>query len=141
MAEDLPFALTCPQCGGTLCEMSGGQLVQFRCPVGHSYTGESLLARQGQELELALWSDVRALDENAVLARRMAVHAQHEHRAEQETANRKRAQTAQQQADTIRTMLVAQPPAPMDFERRPETASSPAEPLRAHFIRRGSKAK
>jgi len=63
---------TCPDCGGTLWERVDDELQQFRCRVGHSFSAESLYARQNDGLEGALWTAVRALEERAGLAARIA---------------------------------------------------------------------
>jgi two-component system chemotaxis response regulator CheB len=69
-----PFA--CPDCGGVLWELNDGNLVHFRCRTGHAYSAETLLAEQMDGLEDALWVALRALEESASLARRLAERAQ-----------------------------------------------------------------
>jgi two-component system, chemotaxis family, protein-glutamate methylesterase/glutaminase len=66
-------ALTCPECGGVLWEFREGDLVRFRCRVGHAYSVESMLAEQSKAVEAALWSSLRVLEERASLAKRLAV--------------------------------------------------------------------
>jgi two-component system, chemotaxis family, protein-glutamate methylesterase/glutaminase len=71
-----PTPMTCPECGGSLWEISQGQRVtRFRCHVGHSYTPKGLLVTKSAEVESALWSALRTLEENAELRRRMAERA------------------------------------------------------------------
>jgi two-component system chemotaxis response regulator CheB len=67
-----PSGLTCPECGGALWEQQEGELVRFRCHVGHAYSAESMQAEQGVALEAALWSALRSLEERADLFRRLA---------------------------------------------------------------------
>jgi len=67
-----PSEFTCPECGGTLWEQQEGDLLRFRCRVGHAYSTESLLADQREALEGALWGAVVALEERADLATRLA---------------------------------------------------------------------
>lgn len=67
--------LTCPECGGVLWELDQGELIRFRCHVGHAYSGESLYAEQSETLEAALWTATRALEERAMLVRRLASRA------------------------------------------------------------------
>ena len=66
-----PSEFTCPECGGTLWEQQYGDLLRFRCRVGHAYSTESLVAEQRQALEGALWGAVVALEERADLAARI----------------------------------------------------------------------
>src|SRR5207244_7730536 len=65
-----PFA--CPECGGVLWELDGEPMLRFRCRVGHAYTASSLSVEQWEKPEAALWAAMRALEEGAALARRMA---------------------------------------------------------------------
>jgi two-component system chemotaxis response regulator CheB len=67
-----PSAFVCPECGGTLWEMREGDLVRYRCRVGHAYSEESLWADHTDGLEAALWAALRLLEENSDLARRLA---------------------------------------------------------------------
>jgi two-component system chemotaxis response regulator CheB len=79
-----PSEFTCPECGGTLWEQEEGDLLRFRCRVGHAYSIESLLADQREALEAALWGAVVALEERADLATRLARRVEergHPHRA------------------------------------------------------------
>jgi two-component system chemotaxis response regulator CheB len=55
-----PSEFTCPECGGTLWEQQEGNLLRFRCRVGHAYSTESLVAEQREALEGALWGAVVA---------------------------------------------------------------------------------
>ena len=58
-----PFG--CPNCGGVLQEERAGELVLYRCRVGHMFSDEALLAAQTENLETALWTALRALEEAA----------------------------------------------------------------------------
>ncbi|MFL5826361.1 MAG: chemotaxis protein CheB [Thermoleophilaceae bacterium] len=63
---------TCPECGGALWGKQEGDVLQFKCRVGHAYSPESLVDEQGRSLEAAMWAALRALEERADLLRRMA---------------------------------------------------------------------
>ncbi|TMA14325.1 MAG: chemotaxis protein CheB, partial [Deltaproteobacteria bacterium] len=67
-----PSQFSCPACGGVLNEIHDGDLLRFRCRVGHAWSSESLLAKQSDGLEAALWVALRALEEQATLSDRMA---------------------------------------------------------------------
>ena len=75
-----PSGLTCPECGGSLFGGRSRGLVHFRCRTGHAYSPESLLAKQSESVEATLWAAVRALQENAALARRMERRMRHDRR-------------------------------------------------------------
>ena len=67
-----PIAPSCPECGGALREISDGELLRYRCHVGHAYDADLLLGAQTEVFEPALWSALRALEERAALLRRLA---------------------------------------------------------------------
>lgn len=66
-----PTPLTCPDCGGALWELQEGEVVRYRCHVGHGYSAEGMLTAQSAKLESSLWSAMRTLQEKAELARRL----------------------------------------------------------------------
>jgi two-component system chemotaxis response regulator CheB len=68
----VPSAFSCPECQGVLWEVREGDLVRFRCRVGHAYGVESLLAEQVDMVEGALWTAFQALKERASFTRKMA---------------------------------------------------------------------
>ena len=72
-----PSPMVCPECGGVLFEREQDEFLHFRCHVGHAFSEEALFASQGRAVEGALWSAVRALEEKAELARRLAEKAGH----------------------------------------------------------------
>jgi len=67
-----PSAFTCPDCKGTLWELQDGQLLRYRCRVGHAYSVESIIEAESDSVERALWEAVKTLEESAQLSRRIA---------------------------------------------------------------------
>jgi two-component system chemotaxis response regulator CheB len=67
-----PSVFSCPECGGVLWELHDGNLLRFRCRVGHAYSVDSILAGQTEAVEQALWTALKALEENASFSRRLA---------------------------------------------------------------------
>jgi two-component system chemotaxis response regulator CheB len=69
--EDLgpPSGYTCPDCNGSLISVSEGN---YRCQVGHAWTGDALLRARDEEIETAMWIAMRSLQEKAKLSRRLA---------------------------------------------------------------------
>jgi two-component system chemotaxis response regulator CheB len=67
--------LTCPDCGGTLWQVDGAGLVEFRCHTGHIYTSDAVAVGQAEGLEKRLSETVRLLREQQVLARQLETQA------------------------------------------------------------------
>ncbi len=63
--------LACPDCQGVMWEIDEGDLVRYRCHVGHAYTAELMSIALDESLTRALASALRALDERVALAERM----------------------------------------------------------------------
>ncbi|PSN15572.1 chemotaxis protein CheB [filamentous cyanobacterium CCT1] len=100
--------LTCPDCGGVLWELRDGNLLRFRCHVGHAYSLDSLIAEQADDLERALWTAVRAIEERAALSRRMESYAKEQNRPKSAEQFAKRAADAEQNVELIRQIIMRQ---------------------------------
>ena len=59
---------TCPESSGPLYELQSGDLVRFRCRVGHAFTAESILYDRFEELEKALYAALNTLEAGRPLA-------------------------------------------------------------------------
>lgn len=88
-----PSEFACPECGGVLWEIEQGDLLRFRCRVGHAYTADHLQAAQRHAVESALWAALRALEESLSMYRKLASRAR----------NTNNSFTAQLYADRIAT--------------------------------------
>jgi two-component system chemotaxis response regulator CheB len=65
-----PF--TCPDCRGTLWEITDAAGTQFCCRAGHAFSVDSLVQVSSEALDDALWAGYRSLLEQADLCRRMS---------------------------------------------------------------------
>jgi two-component system chemotaxis response regulator CheB len=102
-----PSTMACPECHGVLWEAKDEELVQFRCRVGHAYSAEALLVHQSEQLEAALWTALRALEEHSALGRRLAARAQARGHSHSAAAFTEQAMNAEHHASVIRTVLKA----------------------------------
>ena len=121
-----PFG--CPDCGGTLWELREGNLVRFRCRVGHAWTSEALLASQAETLDAALWAALRALEESASLSKQLAdrARARGNERLSERMADH--AALAERRAATIRNVLLYDRRTQLDAKdlESPETVAEAA---------------
>lgn len=101
-----PSGFACPECGGALWELHEGELMRFRCRVGHALSVNSLLAEQFQATETALWTALRALEESGALAHRLALRSGRRNQISVAERFQKRAQDAEQQAALIRRLIL-----------------------------------
>ena len=101
----IPSTMSCPECHGVLWEVKNDELVRFRCRVGHAYSDEALLVHQSENLEAALWTALRALEEHSALARRLSARATGRGHAHSASAFTEQAMDAEHHASVIRSVL------------------------------------
>jgi two-component system chemotaxis response regulator CheB len=110
-----PSAFTCPECHGPLWEASEGDLVRYRCRVGHAYSEDSMMIEQGSAVESALWSALEALEERAEFLRRLAErHAERRPQLHDRFAGA--ADDAAERAELLRRALGVRGEAPKAFD-------------------------
>ena len=115
----MPSTLTCPDCHGTLWELSENDLLRFRCRVGHAFSTENIVAAHDESVERALWAALRSLEERAALARRVAAGAEERHLTGLTGFYRERVEEAERDAAAIRTILKQDVPGPDSLTERP----------------------
>jgi two-component system chemotaxis response regulator CheB len=102
-----PSPYSCPECGGVLWELRHGEMLRFRCRVGHAYTSDVLLTDQADTVERALWTALRALEEQGALKRRLAERARLQGNAATATHFDHRARDLNDQAEQVRSLLLS----------------------------------
>ena len=105
-----PSAFSRPDCGGVLWELHDGELLRFRCRVGHAFSVDSVLAAQSEQLETALWAALKTLEEHASLSRRLARQAQGRGQDWLARNFEEQVREADQRAITIRQVLKKEQP-------------------------------
>lgn len=103
----VPSRFTCPECHGSLWEIEDGDLLRYRCHVGHAFTAAAALAAHDRDSEVTLWSLMRSHQERAELCRRMAQSAKS---AATAASLLKRADEYDEDSRVVRELLNAQPP-------------------------------
>jgi two-component system chemotaxis response regulator CheB len=108
--EDRPGRVSvysCPECHGSLWEVEEGDILRFRCRVGHVYSPDSMLAAQTDSVDRALWAALRSLEERAALTRRLAGRARDRSHAGVARAFDLRAAAAEEHAAVVKDMLLS----------------------------------
>jgi two-component system chemotaxis response regulator CheB len=75
LALGTPSMFTCPECHGVLLQIKSEKVTRFRCHTGHAYSIQSLMADLEEGIEDALWSAIRAIEEQVLLVQHLAEHA------------------------------------------------------------------
>ena len=87
-------------------------LLRFRCRTGHAWSAESLVAQQDDDVEEALWTALRVLEERAEMSRRLAEMAITNGREWSEEHFLARASEADRSAELLRAVLRRESSAP-----------------------------
>jgi two-component system chemotaxis response regulator CheB len=97
--------LACPDCHGVMWEIDEGDLIRYRCHVGHTYTAELMSVALDENLRRALGSALRALEERRGLARRLERQAEHDKRPMLAASWSRRAREFEDELDVIRSAV------------------------------------
>ncbi len=103
--KNKPSTLVCPDCGGVLWEIREGSMVRYRCHVGHVMSPQSLAQGITDRTEDSLWSAVRALQEKAMLHRRLASLTSSKRNPERVAEAEKMAEAAEDHANAVLDLL------------------------------------
>jgi two-component system chemotaxis response regulator CheB len=101
----VPSGLTCPECNGALWKINGAIPPRFRCHTGHSFSARVLSELQDQSVENALWSSLRALQEQVRLQQEMLQDASARQSMESKQRQLDRVQKLQADIETLHTLL------------------------------------
>ncbi len=106
----LPAPLACPECGGGLMPINGGDLERisrYRCHVGHTFSARALLEALGDDMERALWTALRSLEERIALLEVLAREQEERDRQLSGRQYRERAAELRLSMKRIRDLLMS----------------------------------
>jgi two-component system chemotaxis response regulator CheB len=95
---------SCPECSGVLRKIRDGDLLRFRCQVGHAFSIHTMLREQAEMLEESLWTTLRVLEERSRLINHIIEGVGHT--IEQKSALGEEAEKAEKAAEFIRKILI-----------------------------------
>jgi two-component system chemotaxis response regulator CheB len=98
-----PF--TCPACRGALWEMEEDGQLRYRCHVGHAYSPDSLMLDQSGTVEQSLFVALRAVEEKAMMLRRMSERWSPDRSHGLKESYEDRARELDVAADTLKSIL------------------------------------
>jgi two-component system chemotaxis response regulator CheB len=82
--------------------------MRFGCHIGHNYTDQSLLALKDANVEMALWTALRALKERAQLLTKLATSAGRTSGQQIASVYEANAKEVERQAELLRDVLLGQ---------------------------------
>jgi len=100
-----PSPYGCPDCHGVLNTVPDPGVLRFRCRTGHAWSAESLVAQQDTDVEEALWTALRVLEERGEMSRRLADMATTNGREWSQDHFLSRALDADRSAELLRAVL------------------------------------
>jgi two-component system, chemotaxis family, protein-glutamate methylesterase/glutaminase len=103
LGQQTPIA--CPDCSGPTWQLGDPDNRRYRCYLGHVNSARELLHRGSIELEAALWSAIRALNERAITLATLANDTRNAGNEQSATVYETRAKEAHTQADLVRQFM------------------------------------
>lgn len=97
---------SCPECNGSIWQIGNGNFLRFRCHVGQAYTADIFLSEQTQNIENALWSAVRALEEKVTLSRQISERMKNLNLYKVAMKYENNARSMDQEVSTLRNLIV-----------------------------------
>jgi two-component system chemotaxis response regulator CheB len=97
--------LACPDCGGVMWELVEGDVVRYRCHVGHAYTAGVMSVALDDSLRRAFASAQRALEERIAIAQSLQTQAINQGRTILAEIWAERAEKYSQEAEVIRSSM------------------------------------
>ncbi|MEX2048378.1 MAG: chemotaxis protein CheB [Gemmatimonadota bacterium] len=97
---------SCPDCNGAIWQIGEEEPLKLRCHVGHSFTGEVFAKEQRSNVETALWSAVRIMEEKVTFSRQLAERKREQHLLDEATAEDREADELDDALGKVRDLIV-----------------------------------
>ena len=97
--------LSCPDCHGAMWEIDEGDLVRYRCHVGHAYTAELMDLAFDEDLQRSLTTALRVLDERVGLAQKLHKEASDKARTHHAASWAQIASDVEREAELLRQSI------------------------------------
>jgi two-component system chemotaxis response regulator CheB len=103
-----PSTYVCPDCKGSLWEITDSRPVRYRCHTGHAYTLRTLYETQFAQTDEALWNAVRALQEQELLLDRLIAESTATGDTTSGEAQRSMREQVRERAEALRRLATSQ---------------------------------
>lgn len=97
---------TCPDCSGAIWQIGDEEPLKLRCHVGHSFTGEVFSAEQSSNIESALWTAIRIMEEKVTFSRQLAERKRKQDRIAEAVAYEQEADLLDREVTKVRDLIV-----------------------------------
>lgn len=97
---------TCPDCSGAIWQIGDEEPLKLRCHVGHSFTGEIFSAEQSSNIESALWTAIRIMEEKVTFSRQLAERKRKQDRIAEAVAYEQEADLLDREVTKVRDLIV-----------------------------------
>lgn len=97
---------TCPDCSGAIWQIGDEEPLKLRCHVGHSFTGEIFSAEQSSNIESALWTAIRIMEEKVTFSRQLADRKRKQNRIDEAVAYEDEADAIDREVTKVRDLIV-----------------------------------
>jgi two-component system chemotaxis response regulator CheB len=97
---------TCPDCNGAIWQIGDEEPLKLRCHVGHSFTGEVFSEEQSRNVESALWSAIRIMEEKVTFTRQLAERKRKQQMPDEADALDKEANAVDGEVTKVRDLIV-----------------------------------
>lgn len=98
---------TCPDCDGAIWQIGDEEPFKLRCHVGHSFTGEVFLAEQSRNVESALWTAIRIMEEKVTFSRQLADRKREQDMPDEARAYEEQADALDDKVAEVRDLIVS----------------------------------